>query len=224
MDVPYARRLARPTWVNARTVGGILVFCVAFLAGRQVLEAQRATVVVWAATHDVPPDTTLGTDDLELVEVKLSSAQLTHYVLGKSSLEGVIVTRPLRAGELIPRNWLASPAVDGSDRTMTVPVAIEHANGGELSPGDRIDVFATFDAGDPRARTQMLLRAVEVHDVVTAGGLVEDEAVVGVTISVTAEEAGHLAFAIRTGEIDITRVVGAGGSGTPETVRAEDFK
>lgn len=224
MDVPYARRVSRPTWVNARTVGGVLLFCLAFLAGRQVLDAQRETVLVWAAAHDVPPDTVLGADDLRLVEARLPSPQLSHYVVGESSLEGMIVTRALRAGELIPGNWVAPAAPSGTDRTMTIPVAIEHANGGVLAPGDRIDVFATFDAGDPRARTQMLLRAVEVHDVVTAGGLVEDEAVVGVTVSVTAEEAGRLAFAIRTGDIDVARVIGAGGSGIPNAVRAEDFE
>jgi Flp pilus assembly protein CpaB len=224
MDIPYARRVARPTWLNARTVGGILLFSIAFLAGREVLEAQRATTLVWAAATDVPPDTVLGEDDLELVEAKLGSAQLSRYATEESSLEGMMVTRAIRAGELIPAEWLAAAGAAGADRTMTVPVAIEHANGGALEAGDRIDVFATFDAGDPRARTQMLLRAVEVREVVTAGGLVEDEAVVGVTVAVTDEEAGRLAFAIRTAEIDIARVVGSSGSGTPETVRSEDFE
>jgi len=224
VDIPHARRVTRPTWVNARTIGGVLLFCLAFLAGRQVLDAQRETVVVWAAARDLPADSVLGADDLRLIEAKLPSSQLSHYVMGSSDLEGTIVTRALHAGELIPGSWVAPVASNGADRTMTIPVAIEHANGGVLAPGDRIDVLATFDAGDPRARTQMLLRAIEVHDVVTAGGLVEDEAVVGVTVSVTADEAARLAFAIRTGEIDITRVIGASGSGIPNTVRAEDFE
>jgi Flp pilus assembly protein CpaB len=225
MDVPQARRVSRPAWVNVRTVTGLLIFSLAFLAGRAVLSQQRTTNLVWAATHDLSQDATLGSADVRLTEVKLSPEQLANYLGSSESLEGAVLTRPVRTGELISAAWVAPSSGSAASRSMSIPVAVEHATGGDLRTGDRIDVVATFNAGDPRARTQVLLRAVEVLDVVTAGGLVvEDETVVGVTVAVTPEDAARLAFAIRTADIDIAKVTGAAGSGLPKTIDAGDFE
>jgi hypothetical protein len=86
-------------------------------------------------------------------------------------------------------------------------------------------VFATFDAGDERARSHLVLRATEVLDLVTAGGLVGGQAAtVGVTVAVTPDEAMRLAFAVRNADIDIAKVTGAVGDSNVNTVRAEDFE
>lgn len=225
MDVPQARRVSRPAWVNVRTVTGLLIFSLAFLAGRAVLSQQRTTIRVWAAAHDLSQDAVVGPGDLRLAEVRLGAEQLENYVGSAENLQGAVLTRPVRAGELISSGWVADSGGSAVSRSMTVPVALEHASGGDLQTGDRIDILATFNAGDARARTQMLLRGVEVLDVVTAGGLVvEDEAVVGVTVAVTPEDAPRLAFALRTADIDIAKVTGQVGSGVPDGVDAGDFE
>lgn len=108
---------------------------------------------------------------------------------------------------------------------MTIPVTPEHAVGGRLRAGDRVDVYATFDSGDDRARTSLLVRGVEVLDVVETGGLVAgEESVVGLTVAVTPSEAARLAFAIRTAELDVALVAGAAGDEGSGTVTAEDFR
>jgi Flp pilus assembly protein CpaB len=225
MDVPAARRIARPSWINVRTVLGVLLFALAFLGGQRALEQARTTVAVWAAARDLAADTVVGSGDLELVEVRLPDELLALYARGEQVVEGETLTRAVRAGELIPAEAVAASAASATGRSMTIPVTPEHANGGVLHPGDRVDVFATFDAGDVRARTVTVVHGVEVLDLVSAGGLVSgQESAVGLTVSVTPEDASRLAFAIRTADIDVARITGRASPGQTATVRSGDFE
>lgn len=223
MDVPHAQRVARPTWINVRTVLGLLLFTLAFLAGLRVLQSADSTVAVWSASRDLAPHTTLGPGDLELVDVGLSGEMLSRYAAGAEPA-GAVLTRALRAGELIPAAALAEVPSATAARSMTIPVSPEHANGGRLQPGDRIDVVATFNAGDERARSVMLLSAAEVLDVVTTGGLVVNEqSAVGVTVAVSPEDAVRVAYAIRSAAIDIAKVTGEVGTVDPSPVTIGNF-
>jgi Flp pilus assembly protein CpaB len=225
MDVPEARRATRPSWVNVRTVLGLLLFAAAFLAAQRVLERAETTVAVWVAAHDLGAGTVVGDDDVVVANAKLPADLLGRYTTASTSLDGVIVNHSVRAGELIPASALggADPLTPG--RSMTIPVTPEHANGGSLRPGDRIDVFATFNPGDVRARTSLLVGDVTVIDVVTAGGLVAgEESAIGVTVELSPSDAARVAFAVRTGEIDIARITGATTSGPSGSVGIEDFR
>ena len=149
---------------------------------------------------------------------------MDRYVLASTELEGGVVTRPVMQGEMVAVGAIAEEATASTGRSITIPVSPEHAVGGALRPGDRIDVFGTFDAGDARARTLLLVRGVSIRDIVEAGGVVvEQESVIGVTVSVTPEEAARLAFAIRSADLDIVRVDGNAEIGSDVTVRAGDF-
>lgn len=224
MEVPRARRLARPRWANARTVLGLVLFAAALLIGRSVLEGAKTTVRVWAAAQDLRQDEALDGAELVPAEVKLPPDVAANYTPATQDLNGAVLTRPVVAGELIPSAWLASGAAADAGRSMTIPVTPEHAVGGRLRAGDRVDVYATFHSGDVRAKTTLLVRAVEVLDVVETGGLVVgEEAVVGLTVAVSPSEAARLAFAIRTAELDVALVSGAAGDPAASTVTAEDF-
>ncbi len=224
MDVPRARRLSRPSWANVRTVLGLLLFAAALLIGRSILEGAKTTMQVWAAAGDLRGDETLDPGDLVPAEVRLPADVAAAYAPASEDLTGAVLMRPLVAGELVPSAWLSSGPSAAAGRSMTIPVTPEHAVGGRLRSGDRADVYGTFDSGDARARTSLLVRDVEVLDVVEAGGLiVGEESVVGLTVAVTPSEAARLAFAIRTAELDVVLVSGPGPAEGPTTVRAEDF-
>jgi Flp pilus assembly protein CpaB len=139
-------------------------------------------------------------------------------------MTGAMVTRPLAEGEMVHLEWLVAEGSVVDGRAITIPVTPEHAVGGILRPGDRVDVLATFDAADSRARTLLLASAVEVTDVTTAGGFVADDATVtGVTVITAAQDAARLAFAIRSGEIDLVKVIGSPGAGVVSPVRGSDL-
>ncbi len=207
MQVAAARRVATPSWVNIRTVLGLLLFAAALLAGQKILARADVTVSIWAAARDLPRDTVLQDTDLQPVEVKLPGSVMSRYYSTERDLSGTVLAAPVRAGELVPAEWIEDGESAQAGRSMTVPVTSEHAVGDELRAGDRVDIFATFNPGDLRARTVQVARAVEVVDEVTTGGIVSGEdTTVGVTVAVTPLEARNLAYAIRTAELDLAKV------------------
>ena len=223
MDVPAARRLEAPVWLNGRTILGLLLFCGSVIGGQRLIASSTATTMVWAAAHDVPQDATLTSDDLRAVEIRLPGDLSDSYIGSGQDIVGSVVTRAVLEGELVHAGWLSGSQSGGEGRSMTIPVSPEHAVGGALRSGDRVDIYATFDPGDARARTTLLARDVQIVDLVTAGGFaLDEEAFVGLTVSVSPEEATRLAFAIRTAELDVVRITG-NASGTTTTVRAGDF-
>lgn len=212
-----------PGWVNARTVLGLLLFSVAFLGAQRLIADARSTVPVLVAARDLPSDHPLAAGDFVRAEVALPPELMSRYALGSHDLEGVALIRPVAKGELIALSGVARGSYVDEGRAMTIPITAEHAVGGDLQPGDRVDIFATFDSGDVRARTVPVAQSVEIINPVEAGGLVTGEAsVIGVTVAVTPQQAAELTFAIRSAELDVVRMEDAATTRV-DTVTARDF-
>lgn len=223
MDVAVAARAGRPGWVNRRTVLGVVLVAISVTGGYSVLEAADKTTPVWVAARDLSSGSTITSDSLRIEHVRLPPRLGSEYLSSGETIEGSVVTKPLGAGELVPKAWIATEAALGG-RSITVPIDPEHAVGGQLHPGDVVDLFATFDPGDVRARTVSLVRQIEVIDVVSAGGLVMgDESIVGLTISVSPDEAQRIAFASRNAQLDVVRVDDPSARTTRSVVTNEDF-
>ena len=223
MDVAVAVRAGRPAWVNRRTILGIVLLGVSLVGGHSVMESARTTVPMWVAATDLPSGSVISPSSLRVEEVHLPPRLATSYLKTDHEIVGQVVTRPIAAGELVPAGWVTAEAT-GEGRAITLPVDPEHAVGGALRPGDLVDVFTTFDSGGARPRTVTLVREVEVVDVVASGGLVMgDKAVVGITISVGPDEAQRVAYAIRTGEIDVVRIDDPSKRAGPPAVVEGDF-
>ena len=94
-------------------------------------------------------------------------------------------------------------SLTGLGRSMAIPLPPESPVLPSLRPGDRVDVFATFDAGDVRSKTTLVARGIEV--------------------SVAPEDAARLAFAIRNGRVDIVRIDDGRETAAGTTVEAGDF-
>lgn len=223
MDVPQALRVERPQWINVRTFLGLLLFTTALFGGQRALTSAQATTGVWVAAADLPADTVIGPEHLRVGQVALPADVEAGYISRERSLLGSVVNRPVFAGELI---GIAAVRLDGTSaiegRSMTIPASPAHAVGGTLRPGERVDVYVTFGAGQESARTELLLAGAEVLDVVSDGSMgFGDATLVGLTVSVTADEAADVAFAIRNGEIDVVRVAGGPPSAAEARTRDE---
>lgn len=178
---------------------------------------------VLIAARDLPSNRPLTAGDFLRAEVALPPDLESRYALGSRDLVGVALSRPVARGEMIALSSVVTGGDAGAGRAMTIPITAEHAVGGDLQPGERVDVFATFDSGDVRARTVQVASSVEIIDPVEAGGLVTGEAsVIGVTVAVTPQQAAALTFAIRSAELDVVRVEDAATT-TVDTVTARDF-
>ena len=211
MDVPVARRVSRPRWVNARTVLGLVLFAAAVLLGRHVLAESDRTIHVWAAAKALAPGERIEEEDVVPLPVVLPESAGPRYIVGPPPV-GSVVTRALGAGEMIPAASVSSGAEARLGQVISVPVPEENAAGGRLGPGDRVDVYASFDSGTPAARTVLLAGDVRVLDVVRSSGVVlDDQSAVGVTLSVAPPQAGSIAFAIHNADIDLVQIVSRSG-------------
>ncbi len=188
------------------------------------MATSKVTVGVWAAARDLASDGPLSEEDVAMVEVNLPGSVIDRYVLATTDIDGAILTASVGAGELIPASRLATELESETARAMSIPIEPEHAVGGDLGPGDRVDILSTFSSGDLRAKTIVLLRgALVLETVQTTSMALGDGQVIGLTISVSPEDAPRLAFAIRTGEIDVVKVSGSVGAGGTSTVGTGDF-
>jgi Flp pilus assembly protein CpaB len=186
---------------------GLALFVVAFVGGQRILTVSGQDQLFWVAAHDLASGTNLGPGDLTTAPVRLTPEVEARYVEASTALDEMYLTSPVRAGEMISRSVVA-PRFLGERRAMTLPVGPEHAVGGRLSPGDHVDVYATFPEGSGRAL--LLLGDAEVLEIVTAGGLVvAEESLVGITIEVDRDQAASVATAIRGAELDVVRIDGA---------------
>lgn len=222
IDVPVARRFERPAWLNLRTTLGAVLLLVAFVAGNGILEGANDTTRVWVAARDMAAGEPIGASDLQVSEVRLSTSLMDLYAPASLSLTGRTLSRSVRAGEMIPRGAAASSAGAGS--LVTVPVAPEHSVGGALRPGDRVDVLATFDSGQPTARTVVVGRDVQVVQLVDSAGLMSGaDAMIGITLSVPPSDVSRLIFASRNADLDVVEGRGGPASTFPSQVDRGDL-
>lgn len=217
MRAEAAARLEAPAWVNLRTVLGAALFLIATASGSRMLATADRGTSVWALTRDVAVGARLGVGDVRRVEAELSREQLSAYVSAEAPVEGALVVRAAREGELLPAAAVAPPETPNDGRSITIPVTADHAVGGRLSTGDLVDILATVDARGSSARTTLLVGAAVVQDVVLDPAFGAGEAsMVGITVGVDPDQALRIALATRSAEIDVVRVDGSDEAGPTE--------
>ncbi|MDT3330589.1 SAF domain-containing protein [Microbacterium aquilitoris] len=152
MTTPDTVRPApRAFWADARFLLGIALIIASVAGVWLVVASARQTAPVFAAARTIVPGQTVTADDLRVVDVALGSAGET-YVSPASLQPGVIATRTILEGELVPQ-----AAVDDADAATTTTIVIRTS--GDVSAsvvaGSVVEVWAapaedggTF--GEPR--------------------------------------------------------------------------
>lgn len=223
MAVAMASRDARPGWMNLRTLFGFALFSISLALGWQLLEGSGGGIRFWAAAKDLPAGVPLRSGDLMAVTGDLAAAQAPLYLGVGADVVGAELTRPVAKGELLSAGSVAESDEGFEGQVITVPVTPEHAVGGDLAPGDLVDVYATFRSAGASARTVLVVRNAQILDLVGTSDLLHDgSTLAGLSLDVTGHEAARLAHAIRTGELDVVRVSGVGPAG-PTLVTGDDL-
>lgn len=207
---------------DARIGIGLALVAISVFGGLRLSGASTPTTEVLAVRTSVASGHRFTSDDLSVVGVHVDPRVLRTLV--PASLRPEIVGRAaqhaVRGGGLLPASALAGRR--GEVREITVPVDPEHALGGALEPGDRIDVVATFDADSDTARTVTVSGGAEVVAVVRGDQVFGGAgAVSAVTLAVPSDEAMVLVYAMRTGAIDVLRAAEVPGART--RVDASEF-
>jgi hypothetical protein len=173
LPAPRAARLRRPGWRDPRLLLGLTLIGVSVLVGSWAVTSAGRTVPVLVARETLVPGTVLDRDLLLVHEVHLPEGTAAYLGAG-DDLSGLVVTRPVGAGELVP----AGAVGDGVGLGLR-PVAVTSA----VRPSDDVRVGAVVDL--------WLLPASRDAD------RAPEEVASGLTVSQVAEPTG--AFAVGTG-------------------------
>lgn len=146
-QAPTPERPPRTFWFDPRfAIGIFLVFASVVGVGFLVSTADR-TEQVWAATDSLTAGDVVDSGDLELRSVRLGDTAGRY--LGRDALpeDGVIVTRTIAAGELVPAS--AVGAAD-SAKLASVVVGVDGQLAQSIIAGAVVDVWsaAPTDNGD----------------------------------------------------------------------------
>jgi hypothetical protein len=197
---PRAARLRRPSWLDLRLVIGLLLVLVSVVLGARVVAAADRTTPVWAVRSDLAAGTTLGSGDLVVVRMRVSTGA-DRYLSAARSPAGLALTRDVGAGEVLPAAAVR-PGAGGS--MVSIPVSPQHVPT-SIRVGQLIDVYATAKAPDGSVRTDRVLTGVPVQEVrFPPRGVLSSTAEVALVVRVPPEAAVALVRALRSAEIDVT--------------------
>lgn len=220
---PAPRRppLSRVGSAHALMVASALLafVLVAALAGHR-----GDTVRVAVARSDIAPGGAVSPAQLRWVTLPAGSALATRLVgPAQAAATGWMATRAVSAGQPLVRADLARPSGDDGLRWIAIPVPKEHAAGGAVVAGDRVDVIDVVDA-----KAAYVVAGVEVVKVNGAGsgtGLAAgSERDFSVVVRADADQALAIAAALADGKLEVVRSSGATpvvpeaasvGAGTP---------
>ncbi len=195
---PVARRVRPPRWLDLRLALGVLLVLGSVLVGARVVSAADATVPVWSAAGDLAAGTVLESDDLVAVAVRLDDVA-PAYLATSTRPEGRVLSRAVRAGELLPRSVLAEP----TDLVqLALPVQAGYAPPG-LARGQAVDVYAVAApvlgaAGPTGGDVELVVGGATVQAVSGRGDgvLTTTASTVQVVVAVPADEAAGVLGAI----------------------------
>lgn len=191
----------------------ILAFVFNFLA----LQDRSETELVAITQTELVAGSRISASDIRFVVIDADFAGIEGLVTERSwaGQEGWVITRPLPANTPLDAASLAPSGDVAGLRHMSVPVSIEHAAGGLLKVGDRVDVISVGDAGPAYVASDLLVVSLADTDSTRLGG----PGGYFVVLAVTDGDALALAGAIDIGSIDLVRatpgwVEGGDGDGS----------
>jgi hypothetical protein len=187
-------------------VAGLLLVLAAVALGTRVVAAADDRTSVWSVRHDLAVGAIVGADDLVPVRVRLETAA-PHYLSGSTAVTGLVVTRPLAAGELLPATAVAKSR-PAQVRALTVEVSGGTAAG--LTRHAVVDVYVVPHASGGGATPQTghleaVLRRVPVLRV-GGDGRFGTGATTSVTLQVPADGVGAALAALAAGDVHLVEV------------------
>jgi Flp pilus assembly protein CpaB len=213
--MPARRRLRRRP--SATHILIAVVVILAFVLNLLVLRDRSSTTLVAVARHQLTTGSVLGPDSVRLIPVESDFESLDHLITDESlgSYDGWVLRRAIDEGALLDVSSLVQPGDGSGLRSMSLPVDREHAAGGSLVAGDRVDVISVVDGEAGFVASDLEVTGV-AEDSSGGIGAVSQYHIV---LSVSADQALALAAALDSDSLEIVRSTGAE---TIDSVTAED--
>ena len=214
LPAPSASRLARARWLDARLLIGLLLVLISVVVGAKVIADADQRVRVWSVTHDLGPDTPLSSDDLAPASVNLDDST-GRYLSASEDLDGMVLTRPVSRGELLP---VSAVGRAGATTERRIVIEVDRTGVTGITKGRVVDVYAVRDdnAGETSAPPELVLSGVTVGEDVKSGSgtFGGGGTTVGVTLLVDQSDVPDVIDAVAHGSVYLVQVPSAGVAGS----------
>jgi hypothetical protein len=118
----------------------VLIVLLSVVVGTRVMALADRTVPVYAATGALPSGHVLSGGDVRVVRVHLGSGSAAYLSAGRSLPAGLVLARPVGAGELVPVAALGAPGTM-TRRPVSIPLPSPPPVG--LQPGAPVDLWSS---------------------------------------------------------------------------------
>lgn len=204
---PAAYRLETASWVNLRSVLGLLLVFGAVFGGTVVLQRAQHLVPIYAAARDLPSGVPLSSGDLALVQARLPAAELGHYLRPDRgvSVTGKMLSTPLRQHMLVPADDVVALREQGN--MVELAINIDHGDMLQgLRPGDHVQILGAYSDGLQKGAAQVLVDSAEVVRVLEeSGGLATGHRESGVQVRLPGDRTASVAAAIAGGRVFVVK-------------------
>ena len=202
---PRASRLPRARWLDTRLLLGVLLVLLAVVLGARVLADADERVEVWSVTRDLGSDTVLTPSDVRVAAVRLD-ASARSYVAASEDVDGVVLTRPVGRGELLP---LSAVSDDTAPDQRRVVIEVDRYGVTGLDKGRVVDVYVVPDEepGADLPPPELVLGSVTVaEDVRGEGGFGASGDKAAVTLLVESGDVPAVIDAVAHGSVYLVHV------------------
>jgi pilus assembly protein CpaB len=210
---PNRRVAGRSTRPSGRAALGALLVVLSgvglYLATVASTKERVTTYVV--AARDITKGQVVTENDVRTEPLRLSELVSQRAFADPSVLVGAIALVPLGEGELVQVSAMqqGGPAM----RAMSFPIESARAVAGDISPGDHIDVVATFDR-EGTTVTETVLRGLEVLAINRGGVDATSSTPLVIRVGIKdAQQQEVLAHALNVGKLFVVRANDAGVPG-----------
>jgi len=206
---PTASRLPRARWLDARLLTGLMMVLLAVALGAKVFADADERVQVWSVTRDLGADSPLTGDDVAVAAVRLDEVA-GRYVAATQDLDGMVLTRPLGRGELLPISAVGRAASLDQRRVV---IEVDRFGVAGLSRGRVVDLYVvrSADADDSTSPPELVLAGVTVGEDVRSGGgaFGGSGSKAGVTLLVDRADVPDVIDAVANGSVYVVQVPGS---------------
>jgi hypothetical protein len=130
----------RAFWFDPRFAIGVMLVVVSVLGVGALVSTANASVDVLAARATLTPGERVHASDLVPTSVRVGHVSTLYLRASDVPSAGVIVTRAVAAGELVPHSAVGSQA----GRSLTsVVVSVNSALAASIAPGSRVDLWSS---------------------------------------------------------------------------------
>ncbi|MDQ1583466.1 MAG: hypothetical protein QOF36_1520 [Microbacteriaceae bacterium] len=198
MVAKATRRTRGSFWLDPRFVIGLGLVVGSVVGVSALVSAADRTTVAYAARGPLSLGDTAHASDLVATNVRLGQAGELYLSSGQLPAEGVVVTRAIAAGELVPLSAVGSAAKPEQTRVV---VSVSGVLAASVGPGSVVDVWAAAEGDTGQfGPPAVLVDTATVVRLVDSQGLIARDGV-SVEVQVPRDEVAAVLESVANGDV-----------------------